>query len=81
MVMAGESIPAFLQLSQGLTRVRCECCGFTGHDPVTHLLVAEAVLVGLREAQRLAAEQEAAQQEAWAAARSALEEARAGAGR
>lgn len=78
--MAGESIPTFLQLSQGLTRVRCECCGFTGHDPVTHLLAAEAVLVGLRESQRLAAEAEQAEQEAWAAARKALEEAQ-GAGR
>ena len=76
--MAGESIPAFLQLTEGLTRVRCECCGFTGHDPVVHLLAAEAVLIGLRESQRLTAEREQAEREAWAAARAALEEARAG---
>jgi LSD1 subclass zinc finger protein len=76
--MAAESIPAFLQLSQGLTRVRCECCAFTGHDPVAHLLVAEAVLVGMRERQRVTADRERAEAEAWAEARKALEEARGG---
>lgn len=76
--MAQESVPEFLKLTRGLTRVSCECCGFTGDDEVVHLLVAEAVLIGLRAAQRQEEEQEKASREAWEAARAAMEEARAG---
>jgi hypothetical protein len=76
--MAGESIPEFLRLTEGLTRVRCECCGFTGHDPVAHLLVAEAVLAGFRETRARLEEEERVRQEAWAEARAQLEAARGG---
>ena len=76
--MAQESIPAFLSLTEGLTRVRCGCCGFTGHDPVTHLLVAEAVLAGLRETQRVTEQQRQADEAAWAEARAQLEAAHGG---
>ena len=76
--MAQESIPAFLQLTAGLTRVRCECCGYTGEDPTVHLLVAEAVLTGLREVERLRSEVREADQKAWAEAQGQLEAARGG---
>jgi hypothetical protein len=76
--MVGESIPAFLSLTEGLTRVRCECCGFTGNDPVAHLLVAEAVLVSLREAKRVEEAQAEVDREAWEQARAQLEAARGG---
>lgn len=60
-------MPAFLELTAGLTAVTCECCGDTEVDEVTHLLVAEGVLVamGEREAKR------AEEREAWANAETA----------
>lgn len=76
--MAAESIPAFLLLSEGLTRVSCGCCGLTGNDPVAHLLVAEAVLAGLHEKRRVVAQQEEQESRAWSEARAQLEAARGG---
>lgn len=61
-------MPEFLALTAGLTECRCECCGLIEEDTVTHLLVAEAVLVSLAE-HRAKRERD---DEAWAEAESAL---------
>ncbi len=74
MLLADEKIQGFLQLTSGLTRCRCECCGVSGVDEVTHLLVAEAVLIGLRE-HRAKLDRD---QEAWSEAERAVKAAQAG---
>lgn len=79
MRMAGESIPAFLALTPTLVpELRCECCGVSSVDGVTHLLVAEAVLAGLRATDARIAEERAAVQSAWDEAEAALAAAQAG---
>jgi hypothetical protein len=71
MELANQSVPAFLELTAGLTAVTCECCDRTEVDDVTHLLAAEAVLVAMSARE----EKREADRAAWSDAETAAAEA------
>ncbi len=70
----------FLSLTPRLTECRCDCCGLLEDDEVTHLLVAEAVLMHLRAMREKESRDRAAWADAHEQAQGALDAAKAARG-